>query len=556
MTGYEVSFAHRVYSESYSKGIDVFGKGFPVEQSFAGNQQVNQFEFKPKHLIKGSLKVELVAYPNALRDLMEGVKSIIKRPYGCFEQVSASTYPNILALQLMQKTGTVDKEFTKRALKYIKSGYRKLAAYETRKHGFEWYGKTPPHEGLTAFGLLEFMEMKKVYSGVSNKMLERTRKWLLSRKDGKGGFTQNRGRYGFAAASSVVNNAYIVYALSQAGVKDIAKEYRTAFAEAYKSNDAYRMALVTLAAINLDKMPEAKQMLARLRSQLFRKELGNLLGSHTLVRSGGQSAQIETAALIAMAEMRMNQPDFRRIQKLINYLNINRKGGYFGSTQGTILALQAITQYAQTKNQNIQGKLLVYQGSKQIGTLSYSKNQLQFSSLADLAKKVDVKGGNIIVKFGRIEEVVPFNLNIRYQTYQPRMSPLCNIDLKTQLSARQVKVNETVRLTTTIRNKKATGQPSTIAIIGIPSGLSPQPWQLKELIEKKRVAYYEIYGSQIVFYFRELAPNMIKTIHLDFKADVPGLYRAPASSAYLYYTSEYKDWEEGTEVLVKPALTN
>lgn len=552
----EVSFAHQMYAESYSKAIEVFGKGFPVEKSFAGNQQVNQFEFTPKHLVKGSLKVELVAYPNALRELMEGVKSIIKRPYGCFEQVSASTYPNILALQLMQKTGTVEEGFSKKTLKYIKSGYRKLVAYETRENGFEWYGKTPPHEGLTAFGLLEFMEMKKVYNGVSEKMLDRTKRWLLSRKDGKGRFKQNSGKYGFAAASSIVNNAYIVYALSQAGVKDVAQEYKTAFAEAYQSNDAYRMALVTLAAINLDKMHEARQMLARLRSHLLRKELGNLSVDHTLVRATGQSAQIETAALIAMAEMRMSQPDFGRIQQLINYLVINRKGGYFGSTQGTIMALQAITQYAQTKKQNTRGKILVYQGNRQIGVLSYSKNQLKLASFTDLAHKINLKGGSITVKFGRKEEIIPFNLNIRYQTYQPRTSPLCNIDLKTQLSARQVKVNETVRLTTTIRNKQTTGQPSTIAIVGIPSGLSPQPWQLKELIEKKKVAYYEIYGSQIVFYFRELAPNMLKTIHLDLKADVPGLYRAPASSAYLYYTSEYKDWEAGTEILVKPALAN
>lgn len=553
----QVRFLSKRYKESYQKEVEIMGKGFPVERSFSGNEAINKFEYKPDHIVQGTLQAELVAYPNIYKDLLEGIKAIIRRPYGCFEQVSSSTYPNILALQFLQKTGKTDREFSKRALGYIREGYRKLAAYETRENGFEWYGKTPPHEGLTAFGLLEFMEMKKVYNGVNQQMLERTKRWLLSRKNNKGGFKQNRGKYGFAAASKEVNNAYIVYALTQAGIKNLSLEYRTVFREAYKSQDAYRMALATLSSLNMGEPEKARLLLNQLRSQIKQKGLGGLTVDHTLVRSYGISAQLETVALIAMAEMRFSKPDRARIQRLINYLIKRRRGGYFGSTQGTILALQALTQYAYFQGgQAKSGKLLVYQGSTKIGEVSYSRNQMSDIRLSNLAQYLRKDGGDITVRFKHKNQVIPFNLNIRYQTYKPNSSVLCNIDLKTKLSASQVKVNETVRLTTTIRNKKSQGVPSTIALVGIPSGLSPQPWQLKELLEKKQVAYYEIYGSYIVFYFREMAPNMVKTIHLDLKADVPGLYRAPASSAYLYYTSEHKDWEAGTEILVKPALAN
>ncbi|WP_255494199.1 hypothetical protein [Hufsiella ginkgonis] len=40
------------------------------------------------------------------------------------------------------------------------------------------------------------------------------------------------------------------------------------------------------------------------------------------------------------------------------------------------------------------------------------------------------------------------------------------------------------------RNTAGTPQPMAVAKIGIPGGLSPQPWQLKELTEKNEVAYY------------------------------------------------------------------
>jgi len=552
-----VAFDNQQYHESFQKAIEVIGKGFPVEKSFAGSQVNNQFQFNPEHIVKGTLKAELVAYPNIFKDLTEGIKSIIRRPYGCFEQVSSSTYPNILALQFVQKTGNGNRKFEREAMGYIKEGYQKLAAYETREHGFEWYGSIPPHEGLTAFGLLEFMEMKKVYKGVSESMLDRTKNWLLSRRNGRGGFKQKRGKYGFAAASKEVNNAYIVYALTQAGVKGLTKEYQQALNESLKSKDAYRLALTALSSISLGKAQDTKLLLETLRGQIVKRGYGKLPVDHTLVYAYGLSAQIETAALIAMAEMRSPKPDLGRIHKLINYLIENRSSGYFGSTQGTILALQALTMYAQLQILQVnKGTLTVYQGNKQIGAISFSRDQSGEARLTDLEQYLQNDGGNIIVRFGSKKQVIPFNLNIRYQTYKPNTSPQCSIDLKTQLSAQEVNLNETIRLTTTIRNKQTKGQPSTIALIGIPSGLSPQPWQLKELVEKEKIAYYEIYGSYLVFYFRELGPSMVKTIHLDLKADVPGIYRAPASSAYLYYTSEFKDWEAGTEVLIKPQLAN
>lgn len=553
----ELSFEHNTKKESFSQAIDIMGRGFVRRASFSGQALNNQFQIKIPETIDNSLEATLVAYPNILRELMDGIAAVVRRPHGCFEQVSSSTYPNILALQFLEKNGRATPEFKAKALRYIAEGYKKLVAYETRVKGFEWYGKTPPHEGLTAFGLLEFLEMKKVYKGVDKKMLDRTQQWLLSRKDGKGGFKQNRGKYGFAAASKVVNNAYIVYALSQAGEKSILKEYETAYQEALAKQDAYRMALVALASNNLGYTNKKNQLLGRLRSQIARRGLGSLLVDHTLVRSGGLSKQLETVALIALAEMQEAKPALLRIKNLIEYLLKHRSSGYFGSTQGTILALQALTAYATlfTAQAHI-GKLLVYKGTQKIGELSYSTNQLKVATLTGLEKYLTQGTQDIAIRFENKKQFIPFTLNLKYRTTTPNASARCDIALKTQLMATQVKVNETVRLTTTIRNKQAKGLPSTMALVGIPAGLSPQPWQLKELQEKGKIAYYEIYGTYVVFYFREMGPRETRQISLDLKAEVPGKYQAPASSAYLYYTSEYKDWQQGTQVLIRPSEAN
>jgi hypothetical protein len=47
-----------------------------------------------------------------------------------------------------------------------------------------------------------------------------------------------------------------------------------------------------------------------------------------------------------------------------------------------------------------------------------------------------------------------------------------------------------------------------------------------------------------------MAPEGQSTINLDLKAEIPGSYLGTASSAYLYYTNEYKDWVKGNSITI------
>ena len=49
--------------------------------------------------------------------------------------------------------------------------------------------------------------------------------------------------------------------------------------------------------------------------------------------------------------------------------------------------------------------------------------------------------------------------------------------------------------------------------------------------------------------------NMAEAMGVDsieLLATVPGEYRAPASSTYLYYTDEHKTWVDGVKVTIEP----
>ena len=84
-------------------------------------------------------------------------------PCGCFEQTSSSTYPNVLALDYMKRTKKLTPEVHAKAEGYIANGYQRLLTFEVPGGGFSWFGQAPANKILTAYGLMEFYDMSKVY---------------------------------------------------------------------------------------------------------------------------------------------------------------------------------------------------------------------------------------------------------------------------------------------------------------------------------------------------------------------------------------------------------
>jgi len=77
----------------------------------------------------------------------------------------------VMILNDRQQTEQTKPALEPRARGYLKNGYSLLTSYECMKpedqktrRGYEWFGQTaPPHEALTAYGLLQFREMARVF---------------------------------------------------------------------------------------------------------------------------------------------------------------------------------------------------------------------------------------------------------------------------------------------------------------------------------------------------------------------------------------------------------
>lgn len=539
-------------ADQLQREINVVAKGFPANISLSGQDLTKTFSINPEKVVPNSMRVSLTAFPNVMTELLKGVEAILAEPYGCFEQTSSSNYPNIMVLDYMRKMQVNNPELEAKAKKLLDEGYKKLVSFETKENGYEWFGAAPAHEALTAYGLVEFEDMKKVYPNVSEAMIERTRKIILDSRDGKGGFKRNpRALDSFGGADDDITNAYIVYSLTESGYKDLAKELDALYESAKKSKDPYIVALAVNAFYNVNDTKRGDEMVAMLlKSQ---NAFGYWDGKkHSITRSTGQSLKIETTSFALLGLMKGKEVNQIALQSGVKYIIGSRTGvGGFGSTQATVMALKALTQYAVfSKKTEESGTIEIYRNDKLIATKSYEKGLKENVTINGLEQYITEGKQQISVRFKGPKNALPYSVNVSYHTVLPNSSDSCVLDLQTTLNASQTKVGETVRLTTTLKNKTAKGQPMSVAIVGIPSGLSVQPWQLKELQEKHVFDFYETTGNNIVFYYRSLAPNDTKTIALDLKADIGGSYVAPASSAYLYYTNEYKIWKAGTKVSV------
>ena len=529
--------------------LTVVPAGYPVAASYGGNLSgdVALTVRIPKDYVPGSLAVRLAAYPSAISQIEDGFESILREPTGCFEQASTENYPNVLILEYLQEQKLANPELTRRCKALLQTGYGRLTSYESKSGGFEWFGGDPGHETLTAYGLMEFHEMARVFP-VDPALLERTTKWLLSRRDGKGGFERGSSGHQFGFGSDELNDAYITWALSEAGVNGIETEIKHAISIGKKSEDPYIIALAAITALNARDDAAGHELLDWLVK--LQAADGHLEGRESFANSGGLSLEMETTALAARAWLKV-PAYWPQAQKATDWIAAHRQSyGGFGSTQATILALKALVEHARLHHKTVTGgELIIKRDGQPIGRQTFAAGQAGVIRVDDLAAKLEPGENHLTISLTG-ENRMPYALDVSYRSYTGASDPACAVRLSTKLAAATVKAGETVSLEAELSNATEKAQPMTVAILGLPAGLEPRAKQLDDLKKSGAIDYYETRPREIICYWRSLSASQKIPLRLDLVAEVPGQYTAPASRAYLYYTAERKQWTDPLRVTI------
>ncbi len=525
--------------------VRIVPRGFPHREAKSGvvRDRLTTTVVVPEDHEAGSLALSLVLYPSPLSDLLQGIEGMLQEPCGCFEQASSSNYPNVLALAYLEAAGEEAPAIAARAHDLLEKGYARLAGYECSEKGYEWFGSNPGHEALTAYGLLEFHDMASVFA-VEESMLERTRAWLLDRRDGKGGFQRNeRALDSFGAAPAEVTDAWITYSLALGGtpVNDIAGELDALEARAMASEDAYVVALGAGALARAGRSQAADA----LREKLKRMQAsdGSLRGSTTsITRSGDHDLAVETTALAILAWLE-DPDDLAPVERAVEWIRGERQnGGTFGATQATIQALRALTAHAQKARRIASaGTAVLSIGGKRVREIVFGEGQRGALVFDDLEGHL-VAGENELVLELSGDNQFPWSLDFSYAAEQPADDPASVLALRTSLSEPRVEEGRTVSLAIELENLSEEGQPMALAVVGIPAGLEVPTEVLDDLKAGGRFDVWELRGRELVLYWRALEPRAHEEVHLDLLARLPGHTSGPASRAYLYYTPESKRW--------------
>ena len=553
----ELAMEARGLKDNLAKDIRVVPLGFPFQASASGTAKSGELahqELAIDDALPGSIRATVTMYPSPVAAMTDGMAGMIREPGGCFEQTSSTNYPNIMILSYLGANDATNAALLAKTSTTLDKGYKLLTGYETSQKGYEWFGHTPGHEALTAYGLMEFADMAKVYD-VDHAMVERTADWLMTRRDGKGGFNRSQEAVdSFGRASETLTNAYIMWALSEAKrTTGLDRELATSRALGASTSDPYLLALATNTALLVaPHAPETTAMVKKLAAMQGKD--GSFPGAkESITMSGGESLTIETTALATLALIKASPAnEFEtQIRGAVDWVNARRGSyGQWGNTQATILGLKSLTAYADHARQmQAGGSATLIVNGHEAGTIAFDKGRKDALVWDDLAGALHT-GKNTIELRLEGGATLPYTVSIDYRSARPQSSDKAKVSVATTLDKDHVRMGEGVKLRAHIENRTADGVPMTLARVGLPGGLVTQTWQLKELKDKGLIDFYETRPREVILYWRGMAPTAKKDIDLDLVAAVPGDYEAPASSAYLYYTAEDKAWAPPVKVSV------
>ncbi len=563
--------------DNITRRFRVVPEGFPAAGAVSDllEKRANASFELPEQIVAGTLKVKLNVYPTTLSDLQAGLEGLLREPYGCFEQTSTSNYPNLLILDYLKSSDQAKPELAQRAKDLLDKGYAKLISFECPetgvdgRRGFEWFGqRDQQHQALTAYGLLQFKDLSKVFK-VDPALIQRTQTYLLAQRDGNGGFKRNaRALDSFGRAPDHVTNAYIVWALVESDPDDkegmdLTKEFdalkKQAKEHAEAKDDPYFLALVAN-SLMLRPANGNREAAVAILDRIAEKHLknGSVEGAKTsITRSGGRDLQIETTALAVLGWLRAGEPTkfIKPVKDATKWIG-QQRGSYggFGSTQSTILALKALIEHTRKSRRPAEdGEIRLTIGDKTFKK-AFTKSDQEVITL-ELPADAFKSGMNEATVEITTAQPYPFSLAWSCSTLKPQDTGKCAVEIATKLDRKNAVEGETVKLDVSLKNRKNEGHGMAVAIVGLPGG-TRIPADLKELTklrEDGKISYFEIRGRELILYWRSMAPNQTIDVSVGLICEVPGEYRGPASRGYLYYNADHKNWVDPLTIRIAPA---
>ena len=551
--------------------IEVVPNGREQNQVFNGRLETtarHELNF-PAESIPDASKIFVRLYPGPLSQVIEGMDSLLRMPFGCFEQTSSSTYPNVLALDYMKRTKKLTPEVHAKAEGYISNGYQRLLTFEVPGGGFSWFGNAPANKILTAYGLMEFYDMSQVHN-VDPKLIARTQQWLAGQQQGDGSWKPDASFINEGATNRYNKDvlritAYLAWALENTGYPGQTVEKAKQFIETHTNAkaDAYTLAVLANFAADYGKDGEftRQTMQLLLDARTEKNEQTWWSTEETNVYATGTSASVETTGLAAQALLKWGGAS-GTARKAMNYIAAKKEAsGAWDTTQATIMALRALLLATEKGTADVSGTLEVVLNGKTAEklTLTRENNDLlhQF-----VFKGVDAKSGNTVeIRFegkGSLAYQVVGQYFLPWDK-KPDNEPL---SIRVAYDRTHLAQDDIAMATATIKNNLPKAANMVMVDLGIPPGFDLLTEDLQAYHEKSvgqksgRLEKFSLTAMQAILYFDSFAPGDTVTLRFRLRAKYPIRARTFQSRVYEYYDPEVNSIAQPIQLEVRQRSYN
>jgi uncharacterized protein YfaS (alpha-2-macroglobulin family) len=467
----------------------------------------------------------------------------------------------VLVLDYMRRQKQITPEIEAKALTYVNEGYQRLLTFEIRGGGFEWFGRPPAHVILSAYGLMEFHEMAKVYD-VDPAVLERTRRWLLSKQEADGSWAPPERVIDTVARKFrrdvLRNTAYVAWALATTGFQGKELDQATSYMKGHlrEEMDTYTVALVANAFLSRDRKDGVGLSLLQTLAERARVEKDTAMWTQegtTALHGGGRAAEVETTALAILAFRKAgNRPDL--MKKALSYLvSAKDSFGTYHSTQATILAMKALLSATGAPLADETGAdIRVLVNGDEAGRVKITPETSDVMRLVSLKEKLRT-GGNRIELEIRGKSSAAYQLVSRHYIPWPaeaveKKEPL---RIEVRYDKRTIALDDRLRCDVRVTNTTAQAAAMVIVDLGIPPGFDVDPSGFESLRGRGKIERYSLTGNQVILYFRRIAGGEVIEFPFTLKARYPIRARTPASKVYMYYDPERRGVSEPVDLVVR-----
>ena len=383
-------------ADAVIKDIIIEAEGVPrevvdnIQLTNGGDQTIDTS--LPGIIVDGSGRAYVAVTSSFLTQTIDGLDKLIQMPFGCGEQNMIVFAPDVYITKYLKASNQLKPEIMAKAELLMVTGYQRELTYRRQDGSFSAFGESDKEGSLwlTAFVLKCFAQAKGLIY-IDDSIHSSSIDWIKAKQNADGsfdpfGFVHHQDMMG-GLKGKVALTAFVANALLEAGEKT-ASAKAVAYLEGQldETTDPYSLALTAyvleLAGSNKRNAAHDKLMDA------VEDANGIHWGNDDIEPASGaggaqgkmgapmmmppirnQSAQIENTAYATLALTKHG--DVVNASRAAKWLTSKRNAyGGFGSTQDTVVALQALTEFAQGQKSDVDLKVNIAWGrsSKRSGS--------------------------------------------------------------------------------------------------------------------------------------------------------------------------------------------